>query len=280
MNIKVFLILVFILMKSVFVFAQQNDIDKQAQIAKNLFSKEKYFDAITEYKRLLFFDDKKEYSYLANFMIGKSYKMGAKFSEAILFFTKSEIEAQNFNEIYNSKIEKIRCNILRRTTENAINLLEEMEADFRFNKKLNEIYYWLGWANIFADDWESASQFFEKSKIDSSLINFCKDIDEQKYSVTWALIGSAVLPGFGQFYTGNYLSGILSLGWNILWGYTTINAFAEDRIFDGFAVGNLLWLRFYNGNLQNAKKFAEENNLDISNIALAYLQYKFEGLKP
>jgi hypothetical protein len=54
----------------------------------------------------------------------------------------------------------------------------------------------------------------------------------------------------------------------------------EDRIFDGLAVTNLLWFRFYRGNLQNAEKFAVEKNLQITNKSLSYLQYSYKGLKP
>ena len=45
-------------------------------------------------------------------------------------------------------------------------------------------------------------------------------------------------------------------------------------------IGNFLWLRFYIGNLQNAEKFVEEENLKISNKALFRLQHEFEGMKP
>jgi hypothetical protein len=65
-----------------------------------------------------------------------------------------------------------------------------------------------------------------------------------------------------------------------LWGYTTITAFQANRIFDGIMVADLLWLRFYNGNNQNAEKFAIEKNLEISNNALIYLQNVYQGEKP
>ncbi len=117
-------------------------------------------------------------------------------------------------------------------------------------------------------------------RLDTNLSTFCNDIDDKRYSTVLATVFSVIIPGSGQIYTGHYLSGLLSLGWNVLWGYVTVNAFIDNRIFDGFAVANLLWLRFYNGNLQNAKKFAEENNLKISNRALYYLQYQYKGLKP
>jgi hypothetical protein len=66
----------------------------------------------------------------------------------------------------------------------------------------------------------------------------------------------------------------------VLWGYLTINAFNEDRIFDGVMIGTLLWWRFYSGNLQNAEKFATEKNLKKTNAALRYLQNNYIGKKP
>ena len=104
--------------------------------------------------------------------------------------------------------------------------------------------------------------------------------EDEKYSVPFVKALSYVFPGAGQLYTGNYLSGALSMAWNLFAGYLTIKAFVEDRIFDGFVTGNLLWLRFYNGNIQNAEKFAEQKNLKIANSALLYLQTQFHGTKP
>ncbi|MGB8320515.1 MAG: hypothetical protein WCE54_20455, partial [Ignavibacteriaceae bacterium] len=62
--------------------------------------------------------------------------------------------------------------------------------------------------------------------------------------------------------------------------YITVNAFIENRAFDGIVVGELLWLRFYRGNVQNAGKFTEEKNKEISNKALEYLQLNYDGEKP
>ena len=106
------------------------------------------------------------------------------------------------------------------------------------------------------------------------------NIDEELYSVSFAKTISYIIPGAGQIYTGEYISGLLSLGWNVLWGYLTIRSFIDERIFDGIVIANFLWLRFYRGNFQNAEKFAEEKNLIISNKGLEYLQYEYSGRKP
>ena len=54
----------------------------------------------------------------------------------------------------------------------------------------------------------------------------------------------------------------------------------ENRAFDGIAIGGLLWLRFYRGNLQNAEQFAIQKNIEIANRTYRYLKNNYEGIKP
>ena len=260
--------------------AAQNTFDKQYDFAEQLFTDEEYYDAVTELKRLLYFNKSKTYNYKANILIGKSYKQGSKFANAVKHFTLAEINAANSDELYYSRIENVRVNILRRTTDRALNLLNSLEDDNRFSLKKDELNYWRGWAYIFADEWENAAFSFGKIDNQHELKLLAEKVEDEQYSVNFAKISSMIIPGAGQFYTGEYLSGLLSLGWNVLWGYLTIKSFVDDRIFDGIMIGSLLWFRFYNGNTYNAEKFAEEKNLIISNKALLFLQHGYEGEKP
>jgi tetratricopeptide (TPR) repeat protein len=260
--------------------AAQDVFVKQYDLAKQLYADEKYYDAVTELKRLLYFDKSETYNYKANVLIGKSYKQGGKFSDAVKYFTLAEINAASSDELYYSRIENVRVNILRRTTDRALDLLNSLEDDKRFSLKKDELNYWCGWAYIFADDWENAAFSFGKIDNEHELKLLAEKVEDEKYSVNFAKIISMFIPGAGQFYTGEYISGLLSLGWNVLWGYLTIKSFVDDRIFDGIMVGSLLWFRFYNGNIYNAEKFAEEKNLIISNKALLFLQHGYGGEKP
>lgn len=275
--IKNILILVLLLFSSAF---PQSILDNQFNFAMELYNEEKYFDAVTEFKRLLFFDDGNEYSFSANYFIADSYKAGGKFSEAIRFFTAAEISARTSDDVYKIKIEIIKVNIIRRTTGRALRLIDEMQNDSRFVNKADELYYWKGWSYIFADKWKQASEEFYKIKPDHELFSFSENIYDSLYDETLARVLSYIIPGAGQVYTGEYLSGFLSLSWNVLWGYLSINAFVEERIFDGFVIANFLWLRFYNGNIHNAGKFVEIKNAEITNRALDYLQYEYSGPKP
>ncbi len=268
-----------ILLISCATFAQ-NSFEAQFNYAKKLYSDEHYFDTVTELKRLLFFDENSEYNYKANLLIGKSYKQGAKFSDAIRYLTLAELNAKNIDELFETRIEIIRINILRRTTRRALKLLDSLGSDERFIDRKDEIKYWRGWAYMFADDWEQAAQTFAEIDTNHVLKTLSEEVRNDLYSVSFAKTISYIIPGAGQIYTGEYISGLLSLGWNVLWGYLTIKAFIAERIFDGIVIANFLWLRFYRGNLQNAENFAMEKNLVRSNRALNYLQFEYDGLKP
>jgi len=274
---KKILLFIFVSLTSVF---SQNTLEQQFEFANQLFIQQKYFDAITEFKRIQFFDVDNKFSFRSNLLIGISYKAGAKFDEAIKYLTLAEINNSDDEEYFLCRILNARTNILRRTTKQAEKILNELLDDPRFISKEKEINYWIGWNYIFSDEWEKAFEIFNENRLDTTLAELCKTVDDEMYSVNFAKYSSYLIPGIGQFYTGEYVSGTLSLGWNILFGYLTINAFIEDRIFDGIIIGNFLWLRFYSGNIQNAEKFAIQKNLQISNKALDYLQYQYKGDKP
>lgn len=273
------IVLAFLLIISAKSFAQ-NTLQDQFDFASHLFKQEKYFDAITEFKRLLLFDKQNQFEFKADYYIGLSYKNGGKFDEALRYFTLAEIKSTNKDEYFLAKSFQVRTNILRRTINQANRILNQLEVGDTSKIKLNEIKYWRGWACIFADEWDKAEQIFSENKLDTALANLCGSVNDEMYSVNFAKYSSVIIPGAGQFYTGEYVSGLISLGWNILFGYLTINSFVEDRVFDGIVTGNFLWLRFYIGNLQNAENFVTQKNLKTSNSALDYLQNHFVGLKP
>lgn len=276
--IKIFFAFLFMWIGTVTLVAQ-NSFEDQFNLAKKLYEDENYFEAVTEFKRLLFFDEAKSYNYEANYLIGLCYKGGAKFSDAIQHFALAELNSKNVNEVFIARLEITKANILRRTTARALTLLDSLQNDSRFNKNSEEINYWRGWAYIFSDDWERAALTFSEIEKAHHLALICDSVDNDLYNPELAKYLS-IVPGAGQFYTGEYINGLISIGWNVLWGYLTINAFMEDRVFDGLMVGTLLWWRFYSGNIQNAEKFALEKNLEKTNSALHYLQNDYNGRKP
>lgn len=257
----------------------QDELSRQMTFANNLFEEGLYFDAVTEFKRLQYYDKDNIYEYDTNYKIALSYKRGAKFDEAINYFSKAVNSARTDEEKFETNLQIIRTNILRKTTDRALQLLNHLETGANYSQK-KEINYWRGWTYMFADKWDSAAVYFNMIDYYHELKILANGVENDKYSVTFAKVISYILPGSGQFYTGNYLSGLMSLGWNVLFGYLTADAFIDERVFDGFAIGDLLFLRFYRGNIQNAEKSAVEKNIEIANKALRYLQNNYKGRKP
>jgi tetratricopeptide (TPR) repeat protein len=248
--------------------------------AEFLFNSNQYFDAITEYKRTLFFAEENDVSAKVNFRIAQCYKAGAFFNEAINYFGLAERNSSDSSFLFDIKTKVIRCNILRRTIARAIQICDDLEHDSRFVSRFEEINYWRGWAYMFADDWRNASKSFGKYDSQKELKLLCDQVQNDKLSVTFAKVISYILPGSGQIYSGKILSGLLSLTWNLAAGYFTVNAFISNRAFDGIVIGELVWLRFYRGNVENAENFAEQKNIEVANKALEYLQNEYRGLKP
>ncbi len=278
MKIRMIIILFFLFF--VVTAKGQDYVQSQFDYANNIFGSQHYFDAITEYKRLLFFDLTKAFIYEANFKIGECYKAGGKFDDAIEYFSISELNARNDDEFFESKTQIIRTNILRRTTDRALQLCDELEKDERFSSRTDDINYWRGWSYIFADEWKRAANSFAKINFNHELKKLAAQTDKEKVSVTFAKVISYILPGAGAIYTGNYLSALLSLSWNMLAGYWTVNSFVQDRVFDGFVVGELVWLRFYRGAIYNAEQFAINKNIEVANKSLKFLQNEYKGIKP
>lgn len=257
-----------------------DELARQYEYADKLFNDQNYFEAITEFKRLSFFDEKNVYAYESNYKIGIAYKYGGFYDNSVSYLSRAIRTTKNIDERIQAEFQIVRCNILRKTTDRALQLLSQMEKDSVYSNHQNEIHYWKGWSYMISDRWDSAAESFANISDDHELKILSEQVSNDKYSVTFARVISYILPGAGQFYTGNYLSGLMSLAWNVLWGYLTINSFIENRAFDGVAIGSLLWLRFYRGNIQNAEKLAVQKNIEIANTALLYLMENYRGEKP
>ncbi len=143
---KYFYILLLLIVSNA--FASSNRIEELMAYADSLYSSDNLYEAITEYKRLLFFDNLDSYAYEANYKIGLCYKLGGKYDDAIKHLKIAEKKSTNVNLRANAKLQIIRANILRRTIPEALLLLEQVENQMSNKINPDSIYYWRGWALI------------------------------------------------------------------------------------------------------------------------------------
>ena len=136
-------------------FTKAQNLQLQKSNADSLFESEKFYDAITEYKRLLFFSNSEEYIYKANYNIAMCYKEGAKYNDAIKYLNIAKTNSKNVHDSINIELQIIRLNILRRTIPEALSKLNKLYDKYSDEIESSVINYWRGWAYLIGDDWES-----------------------------------------------------------------------------------------------------------------------------
>lgn len=262
-------------------FCQENTaLLHQLQFADSLLSSGNPYDAVTEYERVLFFDTRRQFTFRVLAGKASAYHQGGKYQEAAECAELAIDAAPGISKIREMQFFLIQNRLLQHNTAAVYGLLDAMRQNKANDTIAAALQYWYGWAKMFDDDWEQAANYFGECDSADFLKNFCLDVHNKKYPVSFIKFISLVLPGSGSLYTGHYLSGALSLGWNVLFGYLSVHAFQEQRILDGFLIADLLWLRFYTGSLENAEKYAIEANKKIYIESLQFLETEYQGAKP
>ncbi len=86
-----------------------------------------------------------------------------------------------------------------------------------------------------------------------------EEMNRPKKSASAALIGSIVLPGFGFFYTGDYVTGAASFVSNVLMISLSCYGFSTGNNFEGFLFG-MMGLSFYQYSLYGGLREVEKYN--------------------
>ncbi|MCX8010545.1 MAG: hypothetical protein N3A61_05285, partial [Ignavibacteria bacterium] len=256
------------------------------EYAQKLIENENYNEAITKLKFILFVDKEHEFSFIVNKLIGECYAHLKSFTFTEKFFLDALRHSRNLREVIEVKFELLKVYLRDRNTEKAEIVLNELTNRRDMNQFKDEINYWSGWVHLYKGQYIKAKEKFN-SIVDSSFVthskllsDICDSILAEQKSEFKAVLLSAIVPGTGQIYSGEFLSGLISFGWNALWTYLTLDAVTSERYFDASIIGSLLWYRFYSGNIQNAQSSIENFNTKVSNNWLNYLQNNFKGPKP
>lgn len=268
-------------LSSIVLFAQQNNGPVSLfNHGKSLFESGEYFNSVTELKRYLFFDSVGAHRYEANLLIAKAYRTGGFYDIAGRYFSNARNISSGSSEYLSASIELSKNELLRNNPENSLEILRVAENRHGSSGFSNEIAYWRSIALIFNQEYEKGAALLDSLFPGDSLAILAKTAADDKVNPAFIRLMSAILPGSGQIYLGEYTSGILSLGWTGFWGYIMVNAISENRIFDGLMTGNFLFSRFYNGNLKNTLTFAENHNISVRNKLLQFFNEKYIGKKP
>ena len=237
-------------------------------LGRHLASQGNYDAAITEYKRFLFFHPNDAHIAEVYYSTGLAYRAQGLWTEAITSLrtatylaTDDEIKSEYQLELAVTLIAAQDYDLAR------LELIKvAMRAPsaklYRRSSFLQAVAY------IYQFRWEEARESLRNYTTDKQLnMLFETTIDMPLKSARLAKVLSAIFPGAGQVYVGNWRDGVNALLLNSALGFLTI-----DRILDGYygdaaLWGSLIFWRYYRGNTFRAGHAAEQFNLQESRRA-------------
>jgi len=240
------------------------------------FEKEFYFEAITEYKRQLFFDQtgKKDELLLK---IAKAYYQAGQKSQAEEPLIEAIGNAEQSPEDHQCLIllAKIHWdNYDYETMRQVLNLLEASSDSISKER----ITYIRTWSYIYEAQWQSGiEQLHNVHCIDTtaliSAINGIKNVPQK--SKTLASLMSNIIPGTGQLYAADYQNALFSfllvssVTGSIIWNIV------EEAYFIAATKYLFLFSRYSRGGLRNIARKIDRDNVNRIGDYLKTVSVKF-----
>ena len=234
-----------------------------------LFGLQSYDEAITEYKRFLFFHPDVPRASDAFHKIGLAYRSQRRWTEAIEAMNVA-IQRTAEAELKSERRIDLAVTMIA-SGDYSFALLELLKVSKRHpSGRLRQRAIFLqGVAHLYMFNWKSARQAFKayfdaipgsrpKAKMIDAL--FDEAIHRPQKSVTVARVLSTILPGAGQTYVGDWKNGLNALVLNVLVGFVSVDAVLDKRYQDAVFSGVFLFLRYYLGNRYRAGEAAKQFN--------------------
>ncbi len=246
------------------------------KIARDLYNIGEYEDAISMYRRVLYFNN--ELAVDSYFNIGESYLATKQFNQARYYFSLAENRESSDSIKTEIRFRTIASYILEGKLLFAKNELLGFEphTSLYFDKKLN---FYLGIVEFKLHNIEDAEQFliqvFDKDLLADlkQLIAKGKKIANKKPGTALAM--SAIIPGAGQGYGGDWADAANSFFLNLVTTTLYIYIWAEYSYLDAVMAVLPWWHRYYVGGFMNARDLIrdtkdEQLDLVLTDILLLY----------
>jgi len=246
---------------------------KQKKFIKNLYNDKKYFDCIGETERLLMYSPESVNFCDYNYFIESLYYLGGQYKSAIKHYNKIYIQKGDFCPEH-----FLRNSLLLSQTYFKLGLfsksykvldsvsVKDLSPSVRYDfimRKLEPVFQNFKYSDALAEirkNWDLVTEKDKLADLENDIKKY-RDIDRK--SKTLSVLLSALVPGSGQFYSGKYLSGILSLAGVVATAAGSLFFYKKNEkgISYGMAFFSVL---FYSGNIYGAYNSAAEYNF-ISN---------------
>lgn len=225
-----------------------------------------YDEAITEYMRHAYFHDGARQRSEAFSRIGFCHAFLESWDEAIDAANIAIDYAATDSLLYQRKTDRAVILLASRSLPAARRELEQILNLSRHEKIKERAGLALFICAVLEHDWQTAqslhysttqARFAKADSIGSALKR--ASIAPRKSPQTAKLL-STLLPGAGQFYLGRWFAGLNALALCGGLGYLTVDLVASERYIGGFVAFTWLFLRYYDGNREQAYAAAVRHN--------------------
>lgn len=261
--------------KPSFLTAQtENKPDSVLLLADFLYDRQQYDDAVTEFLRFSFLNAHHPLKFYADFMAGISYSKMSEWDRAVQCFrTAKETAPEFFIPMiqYQTNIGLIGG---RQWSSASVEFLKQIQKPASPEyKRFAQLCFLI--IQTHEENWKSAEKIVQQmladsSNSDSSLVQSLTQLAFQiefvqksgDKSLGKAKLLSTVVPGTGQIYSGEILSGLNAFLLNAGTSYLLYDAVRDKRGLDFALIFSFLWYRYYTGNRQHAAEAATNFNID------------------
>ena len=232
-----------------------------------------YEAAITEYKRFLFFHPNNIQAATVYHKIGYAYREQGLWQDAILAMRNAVLHADDKDT--KSEYQLNLAVILLASQNYDLARLELIRVALRNpSGTLHQRAHFLqAVAFIYQFRWEEAQEILN----DETLLTYATDegldtlftiaINQKKKSTRVAKVLSAILPGTGHIYAGNWRGGLNAFLLNSALGFVAVDGILDQNYLDAFMWTYYIFLRYYQGNVSRAGRAVDEFNENASRRA-------------
>lgn len=231
------------------------DIELTLKLANEQYEKFNYDEAISYYQRILFFD-KQSYGSLIHQRLGNCFFNTGNYDKAAESYDIAWYSEKNDSIKHELAFQKISSLLLQDKFQFAlIEILNFNESLPEYFQKRKEFYSGIIYFGL--EDFERSKFHFDAVITQPELENELKLLFEknkklERLNPKKARILSMIVPGLGQFYSGDIKNGINSLLLTGLFAYLYIHTAINFSLLEGYLIVFPWFQRYYTGGFKRA----------------------------
>ena len=236
-------------------FGQHND--QVVQLADHAYKNGQYSLALLEYNRVVYHNKEADGQLL--YRIGECYQKLGDNDNALQFFDRAFFTAKNDTFALDALLKKTSIRFENESYGLALSELLGVELSLSEEGEKRRALY-IGAAYFLDNQFERAQEYFQKCTHDTAGLNEIFSDRKLLYfpNPTLAVLLSAVLPGLGQTYSGDWKNGVNSLLINAAFTAMAVNISQTIGPLDAL-ISIIPWFqRYYMGGVNKAGDMAFE----------------------